>query len=162
MTHEIDDGLLIFNTTTHRAISWHVHPPTPLSVVKLSMYLIPEQGCHQNDLVEIEELARFLTELSVCDYFFTQQSAIVTGLAALLTAIDIIGASWQPGAFEKFLVEVESIAKCDIYSKNVLECKSRLQDTYVQGGFYEQRSSSKVRIDGGTSPICVSNVPSAT
>ena len=126
------------------------------------MYLIPEQGCPQNDLVEIEELARFLTELSVCDYFFTQHSAVDIGLAALSTAIDIIGVSWQPDAFEKFLVEIESVAKCDIYSKNVLECKSRLQDTYVQGGFYDQRSSSKIRIDGGTSPVCVSKVPSST
>lgn len=127
--------------------------------MKLLMLLIPDDACHQNEIHEIKELSRFLSELSVCDYFFVQQTSIDTGLAALLTAVEIIDGSWKPGAMDSFLSNVESIAGCDYRSQNVMECSSRLKETYIQGGFPAKEVPAKDRIVGGESPVCVSNAP---
>ena len=110
-------------------------------------------------LHEIKELSRFLTELSVCDYFFIQQSSTTVGLASLLAAIDLVEGNWKNGAFQHFLVQVGSVARCDYNSHNVMECKARLQDTYIQGGFYQQqRLADEEKIGGEISPVCVSGV----
>mmetsp|Transcript_9376 Transcript_9376/g.13960 ORF Transcript_9376/g.13960 Transcript_9376/m.13960 type:complete len:252 (-) Transcript_9376:12-767(-) len=86
-----------------RALSWHVHPPTALTAVKHFMLLLPEDACHMSIFHEIKELSRFLTELSVCDYFFVKQKATTIGLAALLSSIELIDGNWNPRAIEQFL-----------------------------------------------------------
>jgi hypothetical protein len=128
------------------------------------MILLPEDACTPSVLHEIKELTRFLTELSVCDYFFAIKKATTVGLASLLTAMELHeGTSWKTGSIELFLRQVISVAGCDYESKDVLECKARLLETYIQGGFNDhQQAGSKDRNDGGgTSPVCVSNVPTS-
>lgn len=151
----------LFSISLHllRALSWHVHPPTPLSVVKHLMLLIPDDACHSTELNEIKELARFLTELSVCDYFFVQHTSMSTGVSALLVAIELINGSWKIGSMEDFLQQITSVAGCDYESVDVLECKARLRETYIHGEFYKQQEPSKNRPTGDISPACVSNVP---
>jgi hypothetical protein len=127
------------------------------------MILLPEDACSSNVLHEVKELSRFLTELSVCDYFFAKEKATTVGLASLLTAMELVDGSWKAGSIEQFLTQVISVAGCDYKSKDVLECKARLLETYIQGGFNDhQQAGSKDRNDGGgISPVCVSSVPTS-
>ena len=123
------------------------------------MLLIPVETCHYDEFTDIKELARFLTELSVCDYFFALKSPMSTGLAALLTAIELIDGNWKSVGLESFLHRVRVVAKCDYNTKEILECKSRLRDTYIQGGFSTKEATDNDRgVDGGGSPVCVSNI----
>lgn len=153
------EHIIAMETAILRALSWHVHPPTSLTTVKHFMLLIPEHSCPPHIFHEIKELSRFLTELSVCDYFFVQKKATTIGLASLLVAIGFIGEGFiTPSAHQSFLDSVRIVAGCDYNSHEVLECKARLRDTYIQGGFHDQHQ--KDRLDGGgTSPVCVSSVP---
>ena len=123
------------------------------------MLLIPDDACNPNELNEIKELARFLTELSVCDYFFVQYTSMSIGMASLLVAIELIDAIWKIGSMEAFLIQVSSVAGCDYESMDILECKVRLQETYMHGEFYKQQEPSKDRSAGDISPACVSNAP---
>ncbi len=147
---------------TLSTLSWHVHPPTSLTAVKHFMLLLPEDACHFSIFHEIKELSRFLTELSVCDYFFVKQKATTIGLAALMSSIELIDGNWKPGAIELFMKQVVIVAGCDPQCSDVLECKARLQETYIQGGFYDQQQIAGKNTQsqrGGISPVCVSNVP---
>ena len=124
------------------------------------MWLLPEDACHEQLLYEIKELSRFLSELAVCDYFFVCKKPTTVGLAALLTSIELIEGDWKPGVRKQFLSQVVSVAGCDHQSQDVLECKARLRETYIQGGFYDpQQATAKDRAGDNGSPVCVSNAP---
>lgn len=84
-----------------------------------------------------------------------------TGLAALLAAIELIDGSWKTGAMDVFLTHLESVAGYNCSSDNILECKSRLRETCIQGGFYNHKAPCKDRVEGGISPVCVSNIPAS-
>mmetsp|Transcript_4162 Transcript_4162/g.4724 ORF Transcript_4162/g.4724 Transcript_4162/m.4724 type:complete len:321 (-) Transcript_4162:1343-2305(-) len=149
-----------------RALDWHVHPPTAFTAVKYFMILLPNSNSSSNSTHniynEVRELSRFMTELSVCDYFFVQKKPTSIGLAALLTALELIGkGNLTQESIDTFLSNVVNVAGCDYNSSQVLECKARLKETYIQGGFYEQHQAEiKERIgNGGTSPVCVTSVP---
>lgn len=151
-----------FNNSTQRALSWHVHPPTPLNAARHFLYLFPTDGLssiHKDRLYELKELSRFLTELSVCDFFFVRHKASTIGLAALLTAVDVIQGCWEQVLMDQFFVDLKSLTGCDPQAIEVLDCKARLKETYIQGGFCEKQNMENESNAGDTSPVCVSKAP---
>lgn len=148
-----------------RALQWQVHPPTPLTLVRHFMLILPDE-CKERKLQhEIKELARFLTELSVCDYYFVTKKPSSIAIAAILNAFSVMGENQIPSSARAlFLKRIQDIAGYDPHCKEVQDCRQRLEETYYQGGFHEcnlglveEEEEVKERCDSD-SPICVSDI----
>jgi hypothetical protein len=107
--------------------------------------------------LDVLELARFLTELSVIDYFFVTSKTSSVALAALLNAMELL----QLGPFiPEFLDQLTLLDGLDSTSEEVKECRIRLEDLYLQGGYAQTSSDlgvqhSDTRTDN-VSPVCAS------
>jgi len=158
--HFNKEHIVIMENSILWSLTWNMHPPTPLCFVRHFISLLEEIGCPSDVRLEIEELARFLTEISVCDYYFTTRKASLIGLGALLTTFDSIDESTLPlHVRHNFLLRVQSIAGIDPSSKEVQECNDRLYRTYFLDNQEQDKSPSGVTIDEGyLSPVCVANV----
>lgn len=107
-----------------------------------------------DDRHAILELARFLSELSVIDYFFVIHKPSVVALASLLNAMeDIPGAA---PAIAAFTVEVKQNTPLDPSHPAVLECRNRLRLLYAQGGYSRPTPERTDPRDESISPVCVS------
>lgn len=83
---------------------------------------------------EILEHTRFLSELSVIDYFFVTKRASSVGFAALLNAIDS-NSNFPFGHRVEFLKQVERLDDFDPNDIEIGECRDRLRELYIQGGY---------------------------
>lgn len=138
----------------NRSLNWHVHPPTAYCFGKHLLYLLPCSAVAVDDRHAILELARFLTELSVIDYFFVIHKPSVVSLAAILNAIeDIPGA--RP-AISTFYSEVKKCTPVDPSHPDVAECRTRLRLLYAQGGYATNTSDRADIRNESVSPVCVS------
>jgi hypothetical protein len=117
---------------------------------------------------EILELARFLTELSVIDYFFVPHKASDVALAALLNSIEAVATSTSTSesstmentidmmAIQDFQQELSRVrGGLDPNKLQVQECRIRLQVLYTQGGYSRPETSIESR-NATVSPVCVS------
>lgn len=105
---------------------------------------------------EILELARFLTELSVIDYYFVVHKASDVALAALLNSMEAVTGSIEMTA-TGFGYELSRIVGgLNPYKKEVLECRDRLQVLYTQGGYSRPEITGRETRDETVSPVCVS------
>ena len=101
------------------------------------------------------ELARFLAELSVIDYFFVTHKPSVVGLAALLNAMEAVpGVSIS--AKEDFVRELKRVPGLQPNGQEVEECRSRLRLLYAQGGYSRPESTNEETRSETISPVCVS------
>jgi len=136
-----------------RALDWKVHPPTAFCFGKHLLVLLPQSSVKVNDRHAILELARFLTELSVIDYFFVIHKPSVVSLAALLNAMeDIPGAR---AALPTFCNEIVKATSLVVSSEDVTECRNRLRLLYAQGGYASPAGPQDNRNES-ISPVCVS------
>jgi hypothetical protein len=138
-----------------RSLSWRVHPPTAYCFTKHILFLLPYTSVSTETRSEILEVARFLSELSVFDYFFVMHRPSSVGLASILNAMnDIPGVS--SSAVEEMKDELLRIPGLDPNFPEVKECCGRLDMLYAQGG-YSRPSLENVepRIET-ISPVCVS------
>jgi len=146
-------------------LSWHVHPPTPLNFVRNYIHLLEESGCAPAVALEVKEIARFLSELSVCDYYFTTHKRSSIGLGAVLTAFQSFDEITLPVHVRRsFIDHVRSMDVIDPSSEDVHECKNRLSATYLQDVGYQQRQNvvtPEMNDRGRYSPNCVADVESA-
>jgi len=71
-----------------RALEWRMHPPTSLAFIRHYLTLLPPDAVLNGTWHDIMEMSRFLTELSVCDYFFVNHKPSVIGISAVLNSID--------------------------------------------------------------------------
>jgi hypothetical protein len=102
---------------------------------------------------DLLELARFLTELSVIDYFFVGHRQSSVGLASLLFAMDEIPAITEQ-VRKEFFLEIGKVALLDHESSQVQDCRDRLRLLYAQGG-YGRLATTETRAET-VSPVCVS------
>lgn len=138
----------------NRALSWQVHPPTAYCFGKHVLYLLPCTAVTMDDRHAILELVRFLTELSVIDYFFVVYKASVVALAAILNSMeDIPGAKL---AISIFCLEVKKNTPLDPSHTDVLECRNRLRLLYAQGGYSNSAAERADVRNESISPVCVS------
>ena len=115
-----------------------MHPPTALSFVKHQIALFEQcnVGCSASTRHDIGELARFLCELSVCDYFFVTKKPSAIAVAALYTAMDHIDKNRLPTETRAlYLSTIRDVACLDVSSSEVRECRSRLDEMYRQGSY---------------------------
>jgi hypothetical protein len=140
----------------HRALSWKLHPPTPYCFCQHILFLLPQASVPMETRYEILELARFLTELSVIDYYFVVQRSSDVALAALLNSMQVVtGTKMIVTGFEE---EIRRVARgLDPYKKEVLDCRNRLKVLYTQGGYTRPEINGHETRDKTVSPVCVSH-----
>jgi len=153
------EHIAVMEATILRSLSWHVHPPTTLAFTRLIMQLLPIECC-RSLRHDVMELSRFLSELSVCDYFFVTRKASSVAVATLLNAIDGMDHfRLSTKQRQEFVNNICLTACIDCYSDEVVQCRARLRDMYQQGGY-----SNQDRLDNSAermpSPVEVKNFPS--
>lgn len=118
-----------------QALEWRVHPPTSVAFCRDLMHLV--SGDIGPDARHgINELARFLTELSVFDYWFATKAPSSVALAAIVTAIDLQGARGvNPKHKVEFLHWVVEIGIDVVNDKEIVECYGRLRQMYISTGY---------------------------
>lgn len=115
---------------------------------------MPFSAVTANVRTDILELARFLTELSVIDYFFVTQRPSHVAIAALMNGLD--GIPEDPLIASQFSDEIEKVFSINTTCVEIVECRNRLRLLYAQGG-YSRHSVSSAETRGDTiSPVCVS------
>jgi len=117
------------------SLKWHVHPPTPLAFCRDLMRLVsgdvPSLVRH-----DINELTRFLTELSVCDYWFVTKRPSVIAFAAIVNAMELQGPERvDPRCMVKFMRHVVEMGMDIDNDDEIIECYQRLRQLYVAGGY---------------------------
>ena len=106
---------------------------------------------------DLGELARFLCELSVCDYFFVTKKPSSIAIAALHTAIDHIDYNrLTPRARSLIYEAIRSMTQLDASSDEVSLCRSRLNEMYRQGSYGRNVEDNNAR--RGPSPNFVGDV----
>lgn len=143
-----------------RALSWQVHPPTAYCFCKHILFLLPYSAVSMEVRHDILELARFLSELSVIDYFFVDHRPSSVALAALTHAIeDIPGVSQSDQT--NFFSELDRVPGLDANSQEVQECRNRLRLQYAQGGYVRQdENRDETPRTETVSPVTVTTPPS--
>ena len=100
------------------ALQWKVSPPTPQLFLKHFIYAL---GVEER---EISDLAHFIAELSVMDYFFVSYLPSEIATASLLAAFERL----YPGVYDS--LELPPCFRRD--SANVRACRQRLEIIYDQ------------------------------
>eukprot|EP00586_Coscinodiscus_wailesii_P002207 CAMPEP_0172491940 /NCGR_PEP_ID=MMETSP1066-20121228/22878_1 /TAXON_ID=671091 /ORGANISM="Coscinodiscus wailesii, Strain CCMP2513" /LENGTH=305 /DNA_ID=CAMNT_0013261265 /DNA_START=85 /DNA_END=1002 /DNA_ORIENTATION=- len=109
-------------------LRYHVHPPTPQSVVSHLLLMFP-QHVNPESTRRITDYATFLTELSVCEYFFVTRKTSSIALAALIVGMDN-DPYLSPVDRKTFLESVRQVTTIDSNSLEVEECRMNLQMLY--------------------------------
>lgn len=102
-------------------LQWHVHPPTPQVFVKHYLFFLSQED------PEIHDLAQFMAELSVMDYFFVNYKPSEVAIAALLNAMERL----SPNSTSQLHFPLQTTL-FDRDSTNVQVCRDRLALIYAQ------------------------------
>lgn len=100
-------------------LRWHVHPPTAQLFMKHFLFFLSVEE-H-----ELHDLAQFMIELSVMDYFFVSYKPSEIAMAALLNSMDRLGK--QAPQFKLFVSRF-----MEIHSTAIIACRERLSLIYAQ------------------------------
>lgn len=125
------------------------------------LFLVPYSSISMDARHDVLELARFLAELSVLDYYFVPAKASSVALACLLNAMnEIRGVSDE--VVQDFVQYLRRLSGLNKEDPEVLKCRERLHLLYAQGGYAAAESQPKRRTEA-ISPVCVSyGLPVAT
>jgi len=116
-----------------RALEWRMHPPTSLAFIRHYLTLLPPDAARNGTWHDIMEMSRFLTELSVCDYFFVNHPPSAIGLAAVLNSLDGLDEHrLTPVQRETFLAEITSHSGLRHDAPAVTEVRTMLRQMYHQ------------------------------
>ena len=119
------------------------------------LLLLPQLSISIETRHDLLELSRFMTELSVVDYYFVVHRTSTIALAALLNAMDEVpGASNATATL--LLAEMERVFGFDGPSEELAVCRSRLRLLYAQGGYSLPTATPTESRPETVSPVCVS------
>jgi hypothetical protein len=117
------------------------------------IFLLPQSSIANDVRQDVLELARFLTELGVIDYYFVAHRPSDVAIAALLNAMEDTPGAAQ--AIEVFTQDLERKFAARPSGDKVSQCRERLRLLYVKGGYSRPTSSSSDKRDETVSPVCV-------
>lgn len=110
------------------ALSWRVSGPTAADFCgELIDSSFTESTPHA--LNGLQEMARYLTELAVCEYFFVTRKPSSIALASIICAIELTHDQVDPRDKDRFISRVAQ-AGMDIIDEEVTECYERLRVMY--------------------------------
>jgi hypothetical protein len=128
------------------ALRWKLHPPTPYAFVSHLLLFLPNEA---NPAIrkELFEMARYFTELAVCDSYFVDVNNSTVAFAAILNVINGMTYSKLSAAIrERFLLELRRRVGMDATLPSVLSAMERLRTMFVATG------ASKCSNNENTSP----------
>ena len=118
-----------------QSLKWHVHPPTAFAFCRDFMRLV-SGDISPRARHDVNELARFMTELSVCDYWFITKKPSSIALAALINAIELQGPRRVAPRYKvEFLHRVVELGMDIASDDEIIECYERLREMYIAGGY---------------------------
>jgi len=118
-----------------QSLKWHVHPPTPLTFCRDLMRLVSGE-IRPRARHDVNELARFLSELSVCDYWFVSRKPSAVALAAVINSLELQGATKvDPRHKIEFLHRVVEVGMDIANDEEIIQCYERLREMYIAGGY---------------------------
>jgi len=128
-------------------LQWHVHPPTPQLILRL---LLPESFQHFH---KIFDLANFMIELSVTDYFFVPYKPSETAAAALFGALERLFSHSNIQLDHSLMIRLKPME-----TPRVIDCKERLLSIYCACGATEEDHGDGSSLSGNdrtASPVSV-------
>ncbi|KAL7533147.1 hypothetical protein ACHAXR_005069 [Thalassiosira sp. AJA248-18] len=118
-----------------QSLHWHVHPPTAFAFCRDLMRLI-SGDVSPRARHDVNELSRFMTELSVCDYWFVTKKPSSVALASIINAIELQGPRRIDPRFKvEFIHRVVDIGMDIANDDEIIECYERLREMYIAGGY---------------------------
>lgn len=148
-------------------LDWFTHPPTTIKFVHSFVKLVPDRTAggrllvHPRALVELFEIARFLTELSACaGYLSINFRPSIIAFAAVLCALDELDGEVFALNYNvrlQFLSNVEAAANLVPAMEDVEEVKAKLAVARNQSNTSCSYHSTveKDPVAGNMSPVCV-------
>eukprot|EP00566_Odontella_aurita_P020904 CAMPEP_0113529786 /NCGR_PEP_ID=MMETSP0015_2-20120614/2582_1 /TAXON_ID=2838 /ORGANISM="Odontella" /LENGTH=361 /DNA_ID=CAMNT_0000428445 /DNA_START=118 /DNA_END=1200 /DNA_ORIENTATION=+ /assembly_acc=CAM_ASM_000160 len=114
-------------------LGWRVHPPTAVAFVSNLLSFLPE--VHPAIKNDIYELAKYLTELSVCDAFFVDIPASTIAYASILNVMEELrqfGRSYLPSRVrDRFVRNLSEKVYMDHTSVDVVHARHELRTKYA-------------------------------
>ena len=141
-----------------KSLSWRLSPPTPLAFLHHFLLLMPKEDQCSNVHLEISDCARFLVELSVCDYYFVRNGIKPSSvaLASLINASHLTlpgSPASKKAATCKLMSGFESLVGIR-NSKEIKKSQDRLYEIFKKSGHGSQHRES--------SPVSVTRKPPTT
>jgi Cyclin, C-terminal domain. len=128
-----------------------MNPPVVMAAVRLFLDVLPSEISDQA-LMECTELSRFLSELAVCDYFFTTKRPSHIALACILTSFEGLSQDCITRSQRQYFVDCAfEVSGIDCTVAEVLDCRLRLRQLYDKGQ-YQRSIIERARGSGGQSP----------
>ena len=144
-----------------QSLGWHVHPPTPLAFCRDFMKLVSGE-IEPGPRHDVSELARFMTELSVCDYWFATKKPSSIALASLVNAIELQGSRRVDPRYKvEFLTRVVDLGIDIACDEEILACYERLRQMYDAGGYSPTLEDDPAARVATVSPMGVADGPDA-
>ena len=135
MGYFVAEHIVTMELSMLQSLGWHLHPPTPLAFVRDFMRLVSveiDPGARH----DVSELGRFMTELSVCDYWFVTKKPSSIALASLVNALELQGPRRVDPRYKiEFLTRVVDLGIDIARDEEILACYERLRQIYDAGGY---------------------------
>ncbi|KAL9190090.1 hypothetical protein ACHAXT_007301 [Thalassiosira profunda] len=152
------EHIVIMEDSILQSLGWHVHPPTSFAFVRDLVRLLPEDvaPAARHD---VAELARFLTELSVCDYGLAKKRPSSVALACIVNAVELQGSRRvRPDHKDEFLRRVVELGLYEAGDPEIHECWEKIREAYIAGGYAPATEDEDVPV---ASPTEVADGPDA-
>jgi hypothetical protein len=136
--------------TLLQSLQWCLYPTTPQSFVSYFIETIASSSLNEYS-IELKDVALYLVELSVLDYFFVPVKASVVAVASIVLATEILGYS------DSWSTNFQYIISRYFEMSSVLDCKERLGLLHanVDTSGYEPHHNVGNELSRGSSPVSV-------
>lgn len=115
-----------------QTLNWFVHPPTPMAFCRDLMRLTSGVITSPKIRCEIHELVRYLTELSVCDYWFVTCKPSTIAIASFMCAFDLQGCQRiDSRCKEDFFQKIEGFGFDSVTNEDTEKCCERLRGIFI-------------------------------
>ena len=134
------DHIEVMEVAMLQALTWRVRPPTPYAFCRELMQLV-SSDITPRARKEIAEMAKFLTELSVCNYYFVTRKPSSIALASIINAFELLGPDRVDPRYKvDFLHDLKELYRIggsapDYDDDEINECYELLRETYISRGY---------------------------
>ena len=137
-----------------------MHPPTPITQIRHLLLMLPSTRNEKYVKNQIADLACFLSELSVCHYYFVTHKSSSIALASILIAMEAVeDESFLAKYKSEFLKNVRNIVKVDAETQEILDCQLRLRQIYYEQGYNQHQDEADLIEEQKSAERLESNSP---
>jgi hypothetical protein len=113
------------------AVGWRLHPPTHYAFVTNLLLFLPQE-VNSTARKGLNELAKYVTELAVCDSYFVDVHNSIISFAAILNVMEDTNYSRLSGGLrEKFLSTLNHHVGLHHFADDVVNARQRLRKMFA-------------------------------